>query len=395
MALRRRSEAAAAARQVGQQPAVDPRQPELVTPGSNPPDAERLDALGALEPEQLAAVRQEMTADEKGAQRQSFAKGNVVADKPPGRVTEYQGKMTPERAAKLTAEVNAAMDAAVGQVEEQENLSALAHSLHNAGFDVPLTELATVAPAVRQTARAWLANRDPSTMPRWLLDYHFGPTPAEKARLDEKRDAKPKSRLTAHVPVGETVNPGTLADTYEGELPGAWKKPPDPEPPPMFARADGRNDVLTPQMERLVETVFDVSDVGAEYAHLERQMVLGEQRSDYATVLRALDQAEDNARRAHRLFVNARLEEKRYLIERESVDAALHKAAVESLKESKDKVTIEATHARMVELYAEEHQAGELQKAKVKLTCEHLEQLSFTWTSRCRSLGIILNTLRK
>jgi hypothetical protein len=178
------------------------------------------------------------------------------------------------------------------------------------------------------------------------------------------------------------------------EIPGAWKDPPDPEPP-LFDRATGRKDRLAPQFERLVTTVFDVSDIDQEFEHLKRQMVLGEQRSDYATVLRALDEAEDNARRAHRLFVNAQLEEKRFRLEREIVEAAMHKGAVASLKESGDKVTVEATQARMVVLYAEEWREGEERKARVKGTVGHCEQLAFFFSSRCRSLQVILQSLRK
>jgi hypothetical protein len=178
------------------------------------------------------------------------------------------------------------------------------------------------------------------------------------------------------------------------ELPGAWKDPPDPEPP-LFDRATGRKDRLAPQFERLVTSVFDVSDIDQEFEDLKRQMVLGEQRSDYATVLRALDEAEDNARRAHRLFVNAQLEEKRFRLEREIVEAAMHKGAVASMKESGDKVTVEATQARMVELYAEEWREGEERKARVKGTVSHCEQLAFFFSSRCRSLQVILQSLRK
>ena len=54
-----------------------------------------------------------------------------------------------------------------------------------------------------------------------------------------------------------------------------------------------------------------------------------------------------------------------------------------------------ATRARMVELYGEEWKAGEEKKERVKLAVDHLEQLAFQWSSRCRSLQVILQSIRR
>ena len=91
-------------------------------------------------------------------------------------------------------------------------------------------------------------------------------------------------------------------------------------------------------MERLVTAVFDPLDLEAEYRVLEQQLSIGQEgRTDYGSVLAALDTAEVYARRAHKLFIASKLEEKRFLLEREQAESALYRHGVDSSKESGDK----------------------------------------------------------
>jgi hypothetical protein len=179
-------------------------------------------------------------------------------------------------------------------------------------------------------------------------------------------------------------------------LPAAPSKKTKPaEQPGGFLRADGSEE-LSPQMERLVTAVFDPLDLEAEYRVLEQQLSIGQEgRTDYGSVLAALDTAEVYARRAHKLFIASKLEEKRFLLEREQVESALYRHGVDSLKESGDKVTIDAVKARYVELYGDEYRAGEERKTRVKLACDDMENLSYRWACRAADVRTMLETMRR
>lgn len=381
-------------------------------------DAPIVDAMAAESDALFASALEElrgappMTPAQREEQRRDFAAGNVGLSNP--AVTRaVVDKVADEMAAKL-----------------YDDLTKLGFRFGS------LSEIREWTPLKASVARSWLdqgaVDKD---QPVWLDEHRPGKPKFEEKWTPPKDLGKPekaKGGKTTRIEVSTTaegakklqdlksvaglpvakVEPapkasvapppanGAPAATIKArppsaaELPGAWQDPPRVADPPLFARADG-SDELSPQMERLVTTVFDVSDIDEEARELESMLTMGETRSDYGTVLAALDRAEDNARRAHRLFVNAQLEQKRFLLEREEVDAALYKAGVESLKESGDKVTVEAVKARYVLLYGDEWKAGEEKRARVKLAVEHMEQLAFFWSSRCRTLQVILSTLRK
>jgi hypothetical protein len=346
-----------------------------------------------------------MTPVQKEEQRRDFAAGNVGLSNP--AVTRV---VVDEVADKIAA-------AKLAAAKLYDDLAKLGFRLGG------LSEIMEWTPLRFGVARSWVdqgaADKD---QPMWLDEYRPGrskktPPPATRIEVtttaegaEKLRDLKvagvpvlsvekvpeepPKPAKAPRKPKAETPPAPPSAPAPAVELPGPWQKPPRTEDPALFVRADG-GDELSPQMERLVTSVFDVSDIDEEARELESMLTMGEARSDYGTVLAALDRAEDNARRAHRLFVNAQLEQKRFLLEREEVDAALYKAGVDSLKESGDKVTVEAVKARYVLLYGDEWKAGEEKRARVKLAVEHMEQLAFFWSSRCRTLQVILSSLRK
>jgi hypothetical protein len=339
-----------------------------------------------------------MTPSQKEEQRRDFAAGNVGLSN------------------------SAVTRAVVDEAADNLAVAKLHDDLSKLGFRFGgLSDVREWTPLKFGVARSWVdqgaADKD---QPVWLDEYRPGRSRKAPAttRVEVTTTAEGAAKLRelkevagvpvvsvekvpeeppkpARAPRKSKAEPAAPSPPASGpELPGAWQKPPRPEESPLFVRADG-SDELTPQMERLVTSVFDVSDIDEEAKELESMLTMGESRSDYGTVLAALDRAEDNARRAHRLFVNAQLEQKRFLLEREEVDAALYKAGVDSLKESGDKITVEAVKARYVLLYGDEWKAGEEKRARVKLAVEHMEQLAFFWSSRCRTLQVILSALRK
>lgn len=157
---------------------------------------------------------------------------------------------------------------------------------------------------------------------------------------------------------------------------------------------------MSKDFEQIVTSVYEI-DTLKEYTRLESQLTIGEDRSDYATVLSHLDRAENNARVAHKLYLSSKIERERWQAENEPIRAAIWSKAERELQREKDdkarnkSITNEDVRARALELHPDEFQAYEMYLARVNGTEKHLEKLSELWTSRCRTLQVILQTLRK
>jgi hypothetical protein len=151
---------------------------------------------------------------------------------------------------------------------------------------------------------------------------------------------------------------------------------------------------------QVVETIYSV-DVVQEFARLQDNLQMGEDRSDYLTVLRHIDRAETNARMAHKLALSARKERIRFESNNERVSAELRDGAYRSLQSEKDAgerskaITDGDVKSRMHTLFPDEVTAQELLREQVKGMEEHCEHLVTVWMSRCRTLNTILQTLRK
>lgn len=167
---------------------------------------------------------------------------------------------------------------------------------------------------------------------------------------------------------------------------------------PLFASADDVRDI-DPGFRRIVNTVLQ-ANVMSEYDRLERELVIGEHRSDFAIVLKHVDKAEDNARIAHKLYLAARIERERYDSSSAKSIAAMRRQAkdhLENVKKSKDlKKQITDTdvqdHCAMV---FDEWDRIIDTKTKLKLAEQHLEHLADLWKSRCNTLRTIIAVMRK
>lgn len=204
------------------------------------------------------------------------------------------------------------------------------------------------------------------------------------------RDLWPAGNLGGATPIEEASR----------ELAAEMKKP-----PPLFQTANGRGaapgEVVPRDFDGLVETVHAVPDMRKEYAELEAALRIGEKRTDYGTVLRALDEAEDNARRAHRLYLAARAEQARWEIDTAKVAGEMRAAAVSSLEEEKaqrdrrKQITEGDVEGRMATLYPDEFGHQKMKRTKVEGTVKAMERLAELWKGRCFSLRTMLETLRK
>lgn len=198
-----------------------------------------------------------------------------------------------------------------------------------------------------------------------------------------------------------------IVDKTSAALRDSLNRPTDEEPFDPKAAAEafvGRHkttDVrVDERLDRIVERVVNV-DALDDYEELEGKLRIGEKRTEYGTVAKHLDDAEDDARRAHRLFVAAKLEYDRWVAETEVVLAPMRTEAVRALEQEKreglrsKQITDADVVAKMAALYPDEFVHQESKRAKMKRTIDHLENFSDRWARRCGDLNALISTMRK
>jgi hypothetical protein len=186
------------------------------------------------------------------------------------------------------------------------------------------------------------------------------------------------------------------------EAPDAPATPPIPDPPTPdpFDEFIGKSPKLGGDFGKLVERVFTV-DVLPVYDRLEAALKVGENRNDYGTLRKALDDAESNAREAHQLYLAARAEQERYDLDMKPIRAAMMERANRELQREKaDGTRNKAITKEDLELFcarnfADEFRDQEMRSIRLRKTTEHLERFAELWKGRCRTLDTMLTTLRK
>lgn len=186
---------------------------------------------------------------------------------------------------------------------------------------------------------------------------------------------KPPSRAKAEAAAGSLFTPASVARGEEA-LPFAAQA----EPGPGFGR--------------IIERVFDLPDPEAEYQALEAALGAGSREQD--SVAQALDGAEDYARRAHRLYVNAKVDLERFQADCDTVEGAMREQAVAALTVEKERgvrtkqITDADVRHRAAVMYPDEWRDALNRKAKGEGAVKHLERLADLWQGRCRSLAALL-----
>jgi hypothetical protein len=146
------------------------------------------------------------------------------------------------------------------------------------------------------------------------------------------------------------------------------------------------------------ERIFTLPDPNAEYDELERAMKLGTREFD--SVSRALDDAEDNARRAHKLYVNARLEYERFSIDADIIEAGMAAQARTELEREKEtgqrskQITQEDVKHKCLAMFPDEWRDLAERRVKGRKMLEHLERFAELWKTRCFSLAKQLEARR-
>jgi hypothetical protein len=156
---------------------------------------------------------------------------------------------------------------------------------------------------------------------------------------------------------------------------------------------------LRPDADRIVSTIF-LNDVADAWEKLESGLRVGEKSSDHGTLFKALDEAESNARLAHRLFVTMKVVQDEWEKTNEVVFGALWSEANQALQDEKDQgirskqITDADVRARCAVLHPDEWKAQEIKRARLKATVATLENLSEVWLSRCKTLQTMLGKSR-
>ena len=177
-------------------------------------------------------------------------------------------------------------------------------------------------------------------------------------------------------------------------------------PPPPASTADifenaheAQGAPLDAGFERIVERIF-VTDVFQAYERLEKALRVGEKRSDHGSLMRALDEAETEARLAHRLYVTSVIERKRWELDNEILFGEMRRQATHALQREKEQgyrskqITDADVTAMCATMWPDEWRAQEMKRATVKAMEESIANLDELANSRCRSLQTMLGKSR-
>jgi hypothetical protein len=162
---------------------------------------------------------------------------------------------------------------------------------------------------------------------------------------------------------------------------------------------------MSPWVRRLVESVFLKSDeVEASSERLRREMSLGDRRTDYGSVIAALDRAEENVRLAFELAITIKAERDAYEISVQVVEAGMRARAIEQLDREradakqaggKSKTITEAdVSLKIAALYTDEWENLVFERRRMELAVRFHDHQVENWGSRCRSLQVLAQKLR-
>ena len=167
-----------------------------------------------------------------------------------------------------------------------------------------------------------------------------------------------------------------------------------------FARSTvGDLPMVSGDFARIVDRVYRV-DALKDYDRLEKAIRLGAARADRGSVMAAVDDAEDNARLAHGLFLNARVERVAWEAEAEVVMSSIRSEANRALQAEKTEgarnkaITDADVRSKMASLHPDEFRAYEERSAKLRGTEDHLARLADLWQSRCASTRVLADKSR-
>lgn len=149
--------------------------------------------------------------------------------------------------------------------------------------------------------------------------------------------------------------------------------------------------------ERLVRLDGDPE---AEYERLEAALRVGEDRAERGAVLKALDEAETNARAAHRLWQVARLEVEAWELKNAPIFGAMRGEATRALQREKESgsrnktITEADVEAMCAVLHPDEWSAQQARRSRAAAMVKSLEHLCEVWNRRIQTLQTMFGKQR-
>jgi hypothetical protein len=153
-------------------------------------------------------------------------------------------------------------------------------------------------------------------------------------------------------------------------------------------------------MQRIVETITLEEEIDVVWKRLEQSLQIGERRSESGVLLEALDEAETNARVAHRLYITAQILFDEWELENGPIFGKMRDDATRSLQREKDEgtrskqITDADIEARCAYLFEDEWRTQQMRRKKSKYTVDSLKDLVEKWSSRCKSLQTLYGKAR-
>jgi hypothetical protein len=151
---------------------------------------------------------------------------------------------------------------------------------------------------------------------------------------------------------------------------------------------------------KIVESIF-IAEPYEVYLALEKKLKVGQEgRAIHASVNAALDEAESNARTAHKLWMSARVERDRWERANAIIFSAMRTEATHALQHEKDKgtrnkqITDADVDNAASAMFKDEWLSQQNKRKRVEAMEKSMENLNELWISRCRSLQAMLSKQR-
>lgn len=154
--------------------------------------------------------------------------------------------------------------------------------------------------------------------------------------------------------------------------------------------------VMNAPWMRIQETTFELEDPEAEHEELLEALRLTSALTP-GNLEAALNDAEDNARRAHKLYIVARVDYERFDLEMTPVVEAMRDAANRELQAEKDAkqrskaITDADIKGRASILFPDEWALVQKRRTEAEAMMDTLKHFADLWKQRCYSLSTMLN----
>jgi hypothetical protein len=200
------------------------------------------------------------------------------------------------------------------------------------------------------------------------------------------------------------VTPESLPDKAQ-EAAKALRDELEPSTQPVdhitFPSANKAQEEPLPQgFSKIVESIF-ITEPYEVYLQLEKKLKVGQEgRALHASVNAALDEAESNARIAHKLWMSAKVERDRWERANTIIFSAMRTEATRALQHEKaegtrnKQITDADVDNAAAAMFKEEWLSQQNKRKRVEAMERSMENLNELWISRCRSLQAMLSKQR-